>query len=160
VTSGEEADETGIVVAGKGIDADGYILEDLSCRLSPDGWARRAIEAFDRHGADAIIVERNNGGDMCEATLRAVRRSLPIRTVVASRAKHVRFEPVGALYEQGRIHHVGAHALLEDQVCAFTAQGFEGGGSPDRADALVWALSDLLVKNEADWGDLYPRSAA
>lgn len=154
VTSGEDADETGIIVAGKGIDGHAYVIADRSCRLSPDGWARRAIDAFDEFGADSIIVERNNGGEMCEQTLRIVRRTAPVRMVVASRAKHVRFEPVGALYEQGRVCHVGAFAALEDQLCAFTPEGFAGDGSPDRADAAVWAISDLMLRRGIGWSDI------
>ena len=154
VTSGEDADETGIIVAGKAVDGNAYLLADRSCRLSPDGWARRAIDAFDEFGADSIIVERNNGGEMCEQTIRIVRRSAPVRMVVASRAKHVRFEPVGALYEQGRARHVGSFPALEDQICAFTAEGFAGGGSPDRADAAVWALSDLMLRRGIGWSDI------
>lgn len=158
VTAGEDADETGIIVVGKGIDGHGYVLDDLSCRMSPDGWARRAIEAFERHGADLIVAEKNNGGDMVELTLRSVSRTVPIRTVTATRGKHVRFEPVGALYEQGRIHHVGTFSALEDQITAFTTAGYEGTGSPDRGDAAVWSLSELLVRGEATWSDLYGRS--
>lgn len=154
VTAGEDADETGIVVVGKGIDGDAYVLEDLSCRLSPDGWARRAVEAYHRHGADRIVVERNNGGEMCEATLRQVDRQASVKTVVASRGKHVRFEPIGALYEQERVHHVGAWRALEEQICAFTAAGYEGGASPDRADAAVWALSELMLTRGIGWGDI------
>jgi len=154
VTSGESADETGIVVVAKGADGDGYVLEDLSCRLSPDGWARRAVEAYHRHSADRIVVERNNGGEMCEATLRQIDRSVPVKSVVASKGKHVRFEPIGALYEQGRIHHVGTLPTLEDQLCSFTPAGYEGGASPDRADACVWALSELLLNRGVGWGDI------
>lgn len=155
VTSGENADETGIIVAGKGIDADAYVVADLSCRLSPDGWARRAVEAFHRYRADRIVVERNNGGEMCEATLRQVDRSVPVKSVVASRGKHVRFEPVGALYEQGRVHHVGSLAALEDQLCSFTASGYGGAGSPDRADAAVWAISELMLRRGIGWEDIH-----
>lgn len=152
VTSGDDADETGIVVAGLGVDGHAYVLDDLTCRVSPDAWARRAVEAFDRYGADRIVVERNNGGDMVAMVLRQVRADVPITTVVASRGKHIRFEPVGALYEQGRVHHVGSFAALEDQICAFTPAGYEGGASPDRADALVWAATDLAGAQPRTFG--------
>lgn len=155
VTSGDGADETGIVVCAKGVDADAYVIEDLSCRLSPDGWARRAVDAYHRHRADRIVVERNNGGEMCEATLRQIDRSVPVKSVVASRGKHVRFEPIAALYEQGRIHHVGSLAALEDQICAFTPSGYEGDGSPDRADAAVWAISELMLRRGIGWEDIH-----
>lgn len=155
VTSGDDADETGIIVAGLGFDSHVYVLDDLTCRVSPDKWARRAVEALDRYGADRIVAERNNGGDMVEAVLRQVRADVPITTVVATRGKHVRFEPVGALYEQGRVHHVGAFAALEDQICAFTPAGYEGDASPDRADALVWNVTDLALGGGVTWGSIY-----
>lgn len=144
MTSGEDADETGIVVAGKGVDGHGYVLADLTCRLSPDGWARRAIEAARRYQADRIVAEVNNGGEMVEHTLRTVERSIPYKAVHASRGKRVRAEPVAALYEQGRVHHVGGFPELEDQMCTFVPDTFDG--SPDRVDALVWALSELMLR--------------
>ena len=159
-TSGEDADETGIVVVGKGIDSEGYVLADRSCRASPTEWARRAVEAYYDHKADRIIAEKNMGGEMVESVIRSVDRTVPIKLVTATRGKHVRAEPVCALYEQGRMHHVGTMALLEDQMCGFTPAGYEGGDSPDRADACVWAATDLFVKNAASWEDLYPSEAA
>jgi predicted phage terminase large subunit-like protein len=154
VTSGEEADETGIVVAGKDENDHGYVLEDLSGRYSPGDWARTAIAAYRAHKADRIVAETNNGGDMVEATLRIVDPNIPFTAVHASRGKIVRAEPVAALYEQGRVHHVGMFAELEDQMSAFTTD-FDrqrAGFSPDRVDALVWALSDLMVKPMRGWG--------
>jgi len=139
-------DEQGIVVAGVSPDAHGYVLADRSCRLSPEGWARRAVEAYHEFAADRICVEVNYGGDMVESVIRSVDPNVPVRKVTASRGKHVRFEPVGGLYEQGRIHHVGSHPDLEDQVCSFTPEGYEGHKSPDRADAAVWAITDLMLK--------------
>jgi phage terminase large subunit-like protein len=155
VTSGENADETGIVVAGRASTGHLYVLADRSCRLSPDGWARRSVDAFDEFKADRLVAEANNGGDMVEATLRTVRPSLSFVKVTASRGKRVRAEPIAALYEQGKVHHVGAFAQLEDQLCTFTP---ESNGSPDRLDALVWALTHLTAPG---WGLLeYYRAEA
>lgn len=137
--------EQGIVVAGRGVDGHAYILEDATCLLRPEGWGRRAIEAYGRHRADRIVAERNFGGEMVESTLRMVDPQVPLTLVQASRGKHVRFEPVGALYEQGRVHHVGSFDALEDEVCCFTPEGYEGDASPNRADALVWALTELML---------------
>jgi phage terminase large subunit-like protein len=148
VTSGEDADETGIIVAGKHAGGDGWVLGDYSGRYAPIEWAKRAIRAFRDHGADRIVAEVNNGGDMVEATLRMVDKDVPFTAVRASRGKVVRAEPVAALYEQGRVHHVGTFAALEDQMCSFTTD-FDrkvAGYSPDRVDALVWALTDLMVE--------------
>jgi phage terminase large subunit-like protein len=146
-TAGEESDETGIVVAGKA-GSEGYVLDDASGRYAPLEWAKAAIALYRRHDADRIVAEVNNGGDMVEATLRMVDQDIPFTAVRASRGKVVRAEPVAALYEQGRIHHVGMFGVLEDQMCAFT-QDFDrqsAGYSPDRVDALVWALSELMVE--------------
>jgi predicted phage terminase large subunit-like protein len=146
-TSGEDADETGIVIAGKDGDGHGYVLADLSGRYSPADWAQTAIAAYRAHKADRIVAEVNNGGDMVEATLRMVDPNIPFTAVYASRGKVVRAEPAAALYEQQRVHHVGVLPELEDQMCGFTTD-FDrqrAGYSPDRVDALVWALSDLLV---------------
>lgn len=143
-TSNEEkSDEHGIIVAGIA-DREGYVIEDGSLRGSPTEWARRAVALFDKHQADAIVIEKNQGGDMCAHTLRSVRPDLPVREVWASRGKHVRAEPIAALYEQGRVHHVGGFAEVENQLTQFTSAGYEGEGSPDRADALIWALSELF----------------
>ena len=141
-TSGEDSNETGMIVAGKGKDGEAYVLEDLSCRLSPDGWARRAIAAFRRHKADRIVAETNNGGELVEGVLRTVMPNVPYRRVHASRGKAVRAEPISALYEQGRVHHVGFWGALEGQMCSFTPERLEG--SPDRVDALVWCLTELM----------------
>ncbi len=141
VTSGEDADETGIVAAGRGKDGHLYVLADRSCRLSPDGWARRAVHLFRDLKADRIVAEVNNGGELVEATLRTVDRHVPYRAVHASRGKRVRAEPIAALYEQGKVHHVGGFPELEDQMCTFLPEGNEK--SPDRVDALVWALTEF-----------------
>ncbi|WP_424139384.1 terminase large subunit domain-containing protein [Roseomonas chloroacetimidivorans] len=150
-SSGEDADETGIVVCGLGRDGHGYVLEDLTCRESPDGWAQAAVNAYRRHKADRIVAERNFGGDMVESTIRTVDRNVPVTLVHASRGKVRRAEPVAALYEQGRVHHVGAFAAMEDQMCAFTADfdRAKAGYSPDRLDAAVWGLTNLMVEGQA-----------
>jgi predicted phage terminase large subunit-like protein len=143
VSVGENSDETGIIVAGLGSwDGRGYILEDLSGKFSPDEWAARAVSAYRRHMADRIVVEVNQGGDLVENVLRTVDPNVPIRRVHAKRGKLVRAEPVSALYEQGRVSHVGALEVLEDEMCSFS-QG--AADSPDRLDALVYALTDLIV---------------
>lgn len=139
-SANEDSDETGIVVAGQGIDGRYYVFADRSCRLSPDGWARRAVAAFDEFQADRIVAEVNNGGDMVLATLKTVRPAIPATAVHASRGKAIRAEPIAALYEQGRVSHVEAFETLEDQLCSWTP---ESGQSPDRLDALVWALTEL-----------------
>ena len=130
-------------------DADGhaYVLADISGHYAPAEWAKAAIAAYVVHKADRIVAEVNNGGEMVEATLRVVDPMVPFAAVHASRGKVARAEPVAALYEQGRVHHLGALPLLEDQMCAF-ASDFDrnaAGYSPDRVDALVWALTDLLL---------------
>ncbi|MFX4220689.1 MAG: DNA-packaging protein [Thalassobaculum sp.] len=143
VTSGAEADETGIVVAGRDAGTGFWVLEDLTGRLSPDLWARRVADAFARVRADTVVCEVNQGGDLVAATLRTVDPTLPVRSVRATRGKRLRAEPVAALYEQGRVRHAGAFDALEDQMARFT--GAPGDASPDRLDALVWALTDLMT---------------
>lgn len=141
VTSGEDSDETGIVVAGLTSDGQYYILEDLTMRASPDTWARTAVEAYRRWSADRIIGETNNGGDMIESLLRQVDSTVSYRKVTATRGKLIRAEPVASIYEQGRAHHVGSFQQLEDQMCNYTP---ESNFSPDRLDALVWAITELM----------------
>lgn len=142
-------DDVGIVVAGKGIDGRAYVLEDATCQLSPDGWGRRVVDMFHRHSADRVIGERNYGGAMVEFVVKTADRSVPYKEVTASRGKVVRAEPVAALYEQGKVSHVGQFPDLEDQMCNFTTSGFVGDGSPDRADALVWALTELMLEGKS-----------
>jgi predicted phage terminase large subunit-like protein len=144
-SAGENADETGIVVAALGQDGAAYVLDDLSGRYSPHDWAARALDAYRAHRADRIVAEINNGGAMVEATLRVLDAGVSYKAVHASRGKLARAEPVAALYEQGRVHHVGAFPALEDQMCAFTGGPLSHSGSPDRVDALVWALSELML---------------
>jgi phage terminase large subunit-like protein len=145
VTSGEDADETGILVAGM-IGNRGYIVEDLSGQYTPQEWAIQAIKAYYKYNADRIVAEVNQGGDMVEHTIRTVDRNVSYKAVRAARGKILRAEPIAALYEQGRIHHCGTFAALEDQLCMYT---HESRDSPDRLDALVWALTDLMIgKND------------
>lgn len=140
----EEGAATGIVVAAIGEDGRGYVLDDATCRESPNGWARKAVACFDRYEGDCIVGEINNGGDMVESTVRVVRNTIPFKAVHASRGKWVRAEPVAALYEQGRVSHVGTFAALEDEMVNFGPNGMVGEASPDRVDALVWALTELF----------------
>jgi phage terminase large subunit-like protein len=145
VSNTETSDEHGIIVAGYEAESnEAFVLEDGSLTGSPMQWARRAIALYDEYEADGIVVEVNQGGDMVAQTLRSVRNNIPIIEVRASRGKHIRAEPIASLYEQGRVHHVGAFPELETQMTQMTTFGFEGEGSPDRLDALVWALSNIF----------------
>ena len=139
--------ETGIVVAGIGQDGHGYVLRDVSGRHSPERWAYHATAAYHDHRADRIVAERNFGGEMVEGTIRSVAPNMPVRMVQASRGKAVRAEPVVALFEQGRVHMAGAFGELEDQLCGWDPLG--SGPSPDRLDAMVWALTDLMLGETA-----------
>jgi hypothetical protein len=138
-------DDIGIVVAGLGVDGRGYVLEDASCNMSPEGWGRRAVELYHRWKADRIVAERNFGGAMVESVIRVHDKHVAYKEVTASRGKVARAEPIAALYEKGKVSHVGVFPDLEDQLCNFTASGYVGDGSPDRADAGVWALTELMV---------------
>lgn len=144
VSAENGSDEHGIIAAGIGEDNRGYVLDDASMKGTPRQWADRAVATYDRWNADAIVVERNQGGDMVKHTLKSVRPDLQVIEVVATRGKHVRAEPIAALYSVGRISHVGTFPQLEDQMCQMTAGGYEGNGSPDRCDALVWAITELM----------------
>lgn len=152
-TDKESSAETGIIAAGvSGVRAaaHGYALEDASGRYSPDGWARQAIAMYHRLKADRIVAEANQGGDMVKYTLATIDRGVPVTLVHASRGKRTRAEPVAALYEQHRVHHVGMLAQLEDQMCTWDQS--IGEASPDRVDALVWALTDLMVDQNQGGG--------
>ena len=152
VSNNEGSDEHGIVVVGLARDKDGYargyVLEDGTLRGSPEDWARKAVNLYRTWSADKIIAEKNQGGDMVLSTLRAVDRSIPVELVHASRGKVVRAEPISALYEQNRVHHVGRFDALEDQMCTFSVDNIRGNGngSPDRVDALVWGLTKIFDK--------------
>ena len=153
-TTGEDADETGIVVVGRDNQGHGYVLADASGKYQPIEWANIAVAAYRAHSADRIVAERNNGGDMVEATIRMVDPNVPVTTVWASRGKVTRAEPISALYEQSRMHHVGSFPQLEDQMSNFTADldREKAGYSPDRLDALVWATTELLVEKMKGYG--------
>lgn len=140
----ERSDEVGIVVAGLGEDGIAYVLEDMSGRHGPAGWATLVASAYERWGADCVVAETNYGGAMVKEVIRAKGAHLPFREVKASRGKHVRAEPIATLYEQGKVRHYGRLPLLEDQLLAFSSAGYTGDKSPDRADAMVWAISDLF----------------
>ena len=140
------SDETGIVAVGLDKTGQAYVLEDGSGKYTPDEWAKQSVAMYKEHDADKIVAEKNQGGDMVSTTIRAQGRSVPVKLVHASRGKVVRAEPVAALYERGKVYHVGSFDELEDQMCAMTV-GFDRkaqGYSPDRVDALVWALTDLF----------------
>lgn len=146
VTSGENADLCGIIAAGLGENGRAFILKDQSCsRATPLQWARKAIDLYDQLEADRLIAEVNQGGDLVETVLRQIEPNIPITKVRAQRGKWLRAEPVSALYEQGKVSHVGSMPELEDQMCDFAPGGLSNGNSPDRVDALVWALTDLLL---------------
>ena len=151
VTSSDDSDETGIIVAALGVDGRGYVLEDLTCKESPAEWAKRAYDAYVRWGADRIVVETNQGGDLIETTFRAISVNVSFQGVRASKGKFSRAEPVAALYEQNRISHVGdgrALDILEDQMCNYNPDIAKR--SPDRMDALVWAFTALMLENAMD----------
>jgi len=143
--SSEGSAECGIVVAG--VDRQqpphAYVLEDASLRASPDTWAHRVVTAYRGHQADRVIAEGNQGGELVRRVLQTVDRNLPVRIVTAARSKQARAEPIAALYEQGRVHHVGLFAGLEQQLCSWV---LGAGESPDRLDALVWAVWALVVE--------------
>lgn len=146
VTSQPGSDETGIVAVGLGVDGNGYVLADESGKFRPEEWARRAVSLYRSLNADRIVAEVNNGGDLVEATIRAQAPDVPYKAVRAAKGKATRAEPVAALYERGKVLHIGNYPELEDQCCAVTV-GFDSktvGWSPDRVDALVWGVMELF----------------
>lgn len=161
----DDGDSIGIVIAGLDAQNVGYVIADWSIKAGPADWARQAVDAYHHYSADRIIGEANYGGAMVEATIRAVDPMVSYSDVHASRGKVLRAEPVAALYEQGRVRHVnGANprdeerlglAPLEDQLCLLSPSGYAGDGSPDRADAAVWALTELMVDNSKQAGVLW-----
>lgn len=155
-------DAIGIMVVGLGIDGNAYVLEDCTVKAGPATWGRIAASAFDRHQADVMVAEQNFGGAMVKQTIEVARPRTQVKMVTASRGKHVRAEPFSALYEQGKIRHVGRFADLEDEMAGFSTAGYTGTGSPNRADALIWALSELFpgmirTKRERPALNLYER---
>ena len=147
VTAGKASDEC------EPRDWRAFVLEDATIRGGPTDWARAAIAAMDRHGAEKLVAEVNQGGDLVESVIRQIDPLVPFKALRAGRGKGLRAEPVAALYEQGRIRHVrsGNLAALEDQMCQMTVRGFEGRGSPDRLDAMVWAIHELMIEPAAGW---------
>jgi phage terminase large subunit-like protein len=152
VSKSGRADECGIVVAGATMKGprnawSAVVIEDASVSGGgPQAWAEAAVAAYHRHGADRIVAEVNQGGALVEQAIRMVDPVVPYRAVTARLGKSLRAEPVAALYEQGRIKHVRGLNRLEEQMCRMTMQGYAGKGSPDRVDALVWALTELILE--------------
>jgi phage terminase large subunit-like protein len=145
-------DEIGITVVGLGVDGNAYLLEDCSCKAGPAVWGRVAVGAFERREANIVVGEENYGGAMVEHVIQTARPRTPYENVRASRGKTVRAEPFSALYEQGKVRHVGKFALLEDELCAMSTYGYMAQGSPNRADSLIWALAKMfpnLVKDRS-----------
>ena len=142
ITSGEKSNETGIIVAGLSFQGVGYILEDLSGHYAPSVWATRVINAYGAWKADRVVAEVNQGGDLVEAMLRSIDKNVSYRGVRATRGKRLRAEPIAALYEQERVFHLSYFEDLERQLCAFDGST---GAETDRLDALVWALTDLMI---------------
>lgn len=144
----KRSDEIGISVSGLGTDGHAYVLADRSLRDGPEGWARAAINAYHDYKADCIVAETNYGGAMVEHTIKTADPNVPVKVIHASRGKMVRAEPVSALYEQGKVHHVGFHPKLEEQMINMAASGYVGARSPDRLDALVWSVTELMLGGE------------
>ena len=150
VTATINSDACGIVVAGLGVDGRAYVLADRTVQgREVQVWAQAALAAYDDFGADKLVAEVNQGGDLVLAVISQFRENFPVHKVRATRGKWVRAEPVAALYAQGRVVHVGRFVALEDQMAAFGADGLINGRSPDRVDALVWAVTELMLSNEA-----------
>jgi len=145
VTSKKDSDDTGIVVCGLGVDERGYILEDITGKYTPNQWAKLAIGAYNQHHADRIIGEVNNGGDLIETVIKTIDKSIPYSSVWASRGKVTRAEPVQALYEQNRVKHVGSLPELETEMTTWAAK--EGDPSPNRIDAMVWGITELMIES-------------
>jgi predicted phage terminase large subunit-like protein len=143
VTSNKHSDETGIIVAGIGVDGRGYVLDDLSGKFTPQEWGRRVEQAFRDFMADAIVVEVNQGGDLVKANLLAGNENLPIQDVRASKGKYTRAEPIARMYKEGKISHVRRFTTLENQMCGYDPTS---NVSPDRLDALVWAFTELMLE--------------
>lgn len=163
-SDGTGGDRQGILVVGLSYsDGIAYVLEDASCRLSPAGWGNVVANLYDRYSADCVVAEANYGGAMVESTIRTAHPMAKVKLVHASRGKHVRAEPVAALYEEvqdgngtvtkpSMVRHVGRFPDLEEQMSAFTVNGYQGAGSPDRVDALVWAMTELMLQDQIGQG--------
>lgn len=146
ISNEANSDKHGITVEGIGSNKHGYLLEDGSLKGSPEQWAQRAVALYDKWDADAIVVEINQGGDMVKHTLKTVRPNIRIVEVRATKGKHVRAEPISALYHLGQIHHVGSFPEIEAQMCLTTPAGYDGDGSPDEMDSVVWGFTELFPK--------------
>jgi phage terminase large subunit-like protein len=143
-TDNADNDAIGIVVAGLGTDGNAYLIEDCTVKAGPKVWGTVATNAYDRHEADCIVGETNYGGAMVNFVIQTCRQRTPFKVVTATRGKHIRAEPFSALYEQGKVRHVGEFADLEEEIVHFSTHGYVGTGSPNRADALFWALTELF----------------
>jgi phage terminase large subunit-like protein len=139
-------DEIGIVVVGLGVDGNAYLIEDLTLKAGPGTWGTVATQAYERHSADCLVGETNFGGAMVEQTIKVARPGTNFKKVTASRGKVQRAEPFSALYEQGKVRHVGRFVKLEDELSGFSTHGYTGGRSPNRADALIWGLAELFPR--------------
>ncbi|KKL89269.1 hypothetical protein LCGC14_1916410 [marine sediment metagenome] len=144
VSSEDNANEAGIVAVGLGEDGHGYVLADESVVAKPEGWARRVIALHDILEANAVIAEVNQGGEMVANTIHSIRPNIRVIPIRASKGKILRAEPISALYSLGRVHHIGSYPKLEGQMCQMTSDGYHGNGSPDRVDALVYAVTNLF----------------
>lgn len=149
-------DAIGICVVGLGTDGNGYLLEDCTVKAGPATWSKVATDAYDRHKADVIVGEQNYGGEMVRFTVQTAKPRVPYKKVTATRGKAVRAEPFSALYEQGKVRHVGNFPELEDELAAFSTVGYMSDGSPNRADALIWALAELFPGMVNKQRDLKP----
>ena len=143
-TDNADNDAIGIIVAGLGTDGNAYVMDDCTVKAGPATWGNVATTAYDRHSADVVVGEVNYGGAMVQHVIQTARAKTPYKAVTATRGKHIRAEPISALYELGKIRHVGYYPELEDELTAFSTIGYTGGGSPNRADALIWALTELF----------------
>ena len=153
----DEGEEIGIVVAGRGIDGRGYVITDATCKLGPDGWGRRAVTMSHRHEADRLVAEINFGGAMVKQVIKTIDSEVAYKELRASRGKVARAEPVAAMFEQGRISLIGGFAELEDEMVLMTSTGFIGERSPNRVDAMVWAMQELMLTHiPAERGDVGP----
>lgn len=158
VTNTSTSDDHGIMVCGVDDEQVGYVIDDQSMQGSPMDWANQAIMLARKYNADGVVVEINQGGDMVAHTLRTIAPLLNIIEVRATKGKHVRAEPISALYQQGRVRHVGSFPELESQMTQMTTSGYQGEGSPDRVDAMVWAFTDLfpdMTEQVADASQFY-----
>jgi len=146
-----KSDDIGICVAGKRTMSKTVILEDNTIKGGPKDWGRAAVAAYKRWGADLIVAEANYGGAMVKSTIQAVDPNVPVKLVNASRGKHVRAEPVAALYEEGKVTHAGMFPELEDELCQFATDGYKGDRSPNRADAAIWAITELMLGEQSTY---------